>query len=359
MHLRPRLTGGVAWPRADPRRGRDDRPRRGAADADREPVRAERHGARPRPLPRQGRPRRGAAGELETAYRVSFFGDEVESISHFDPLTGEIYARLDNLVHLAGDGVRHLDADDRARGRRRPRTSSRSRCGRSSRRGSCSRRTGSEAAHRVRPRDDARARLLLRDRELLAPPRGPAARLASVHAPRLLPGRLRRLRRRVAPDGPAARRHVRGRPLPQADARRLRIPAALGARQPAAPLRRVPRARAAARLRLRDAGAVRAPQYAGHRRAADPADVRGRPGGRGARDEEPDRRPAERDPPPRRGGRARARHDADEEDGRGPDRLPARGRASRLATFTRRSTRSSGSGSSETSVWASTTSSSA
>jgi excinuclease ABC subunit B len=34
----------------------------------------------------------------ETAYRVSFFGDDVESISHFDPLTGEIYARLDNLV---------------------------------------------------------------------------------------------------------------------------------------------------------------------------------------------------------------------------------------------------------------------
>ena len=34
----------------------------------------------------------------ETAYRVSFFGDEVESISHFDPMTGEVYARLDNLV---------------------------------------------------------------------------------------------------------------------------------------------------------------------------------------------------------------------------------------------------------------------
>src|SRR5213593_3671417 len=34
----------------------------------------------------------------ETAYRISFFGDEVEQISHFDPLTGEIYARLDNLV---------------------------------------------------------------------------------------------------------------------------------------------------------------------------------------------------------------------------------------------------------------------
>ncbi|MGH3001317.1 MAG: excinuclease ABC subunit UvrB [Gaiellaceae bacterium] len=33
----------------------------------------------------------------ETAYRISFFGDEVEQISHFDPLTGEVYARLDNL----------------------------------------------------------------------------------------------------------------------------------------------------------------------------------------------------------------------------------------------------------------------
>src|SRR2546422_1238972 len=34
----------------------------------------------------------------ETAYRVSFFGDEVEQITHFDPLSGEIYAKLDNLA---------------------------------------------------------------------------------------------------------------------------------------------------------------------------------------------------------------------------------------------------------------------
>src|ERR671927_132609 len=33
----------------------------------------------------------------ETAYRVSFFGDEVEQITHFDPLTGEVFAKLDNL----------------------------------------------------------------------------------------------------------------------------------------------------------------------------------------------------------------------------------------------------------------------
>ena len=33
----------------------------------------------------------------ETAYRISFFGDEVEQISHFNPLTGEVYAKLENL----------------------------------------------------------------------------------------------------------------------------------------------------------------------------------------------------------------------------------------------------------------------
>jgi excinuclease ABC subunit B len=33
----------------------------------------------------------------ETAYRISFFGNDVEQISHFDPLTGEVYARLDNI----------------------------------------------------------------------------------------------------------------------------------------------------------------------------------------------------------------------------------------------------------------------
>src|SRR5438105_1173312 len=46
---------------------------------------------------------KGDVGEIqpansETAYRISFFGDEVEQISHFDPLTGEIYAKLDNVA---------------------------------------------------------------------------------------------------------------------------------------------------------------------------------------------------------------------------------------------------------------------
>src|SRR5216110_3036174 len=33
----------------------------------------------------------------ETAYRISFFGDQVEGMTHFDPLTGEVLATLDNL----------------------------------------------------------------------------------------------------------------------------------------------------------------------------------------------------------------------------------------------------------------------
>jgi excinuclease ABC subunit B len=35
---------------------------------------------------------------MESAYRISLFGDEVESITHFDPLTGEIHARHDHLA---------------------------------------------------------------------------------------------------------------------------------------------------------------------------------------------------------------------------------------------------------------------
>jgi excinuclease ABC subunit B len=34
----------------------------------------------------------------ETAYRVSFFGDEVEAITHFDPLTGEVLSRLETIT---------------------------------------------------------------------------------------------------------------------------------------------------------------------------------------------------------------------------------------------------------------------
>jgi excinuclease ABC subunit B len=34
----------------------------------------------------------------ETAYRVSFFGDEVEAITHFDPLTGEVLSKYEQIT---------------------------------------------------------------------------------------------------------------------------------------------------------------------------------------------------------------------------------------------------------------------
>ena len=328
LHLRPRLAGGVREARRLPHRRRGDRPRRDAAEADRHPVRPQRHAARPRPLPGQGRRDRDPAGVLRDRLprldvRRRGRADHPLRPAH---RRGLREARHDH--RLPGDAVRHLEADDRARAGR---DQARARAA-----GGAVREPGPDArgapdppAHRVRPGDDARARLLQRDRELLADPRRAAGGLGAAHAARLLPLRLRRLRRRVAPDDPADRRHVRGRPLAQADARRPRLPAPVRARQPAAPLRRVPRQGQPARLRLGDARPVRAAPLAGRLRAADPADLPRRPRGRAAADEEPDRRPPERDPPARGGGRARARDDADEEDVRGPDRLPARGRRPR------------------------------
>src|ERR671930_448014 len=35
---------------------------------------------------------------MESAYRISMFGDEVEQITHFDPLTGEVYGRMEHLA---------------------------------------------------------------------------------------------------------------------------------------------------------------------------------------------------------------------------------------------------------------------
>ena len=304
VHLRPRLAGGVREARRLPDRRRGDGPRRDAAEADRHPVRPQRHAARPRPLPGQGRRGRDPAGVLRDGVprldvRRRGRADHPLRPAH---RRGLREARHDH--RLPGDPVRHLEADDRARSGR-DQARARAAGGAVREPGADARGAPDPAAHRVRPGDDAGARLLQRDRELLAHPRRPAGGLGAAHAARLLPLRLRRLRRRVAPDDAADRRHVRGRPLAQADARRLRLPASVRARQPAAPLRRVPGQGQPDRLRLGDARPVRAAPLAGGRRAADPADRPRRPRGRAAPDEEPDRRPAQRDPPAR-GGRASA-----------------------------------------------------
>ena len=84
-------------------------------------------------------------------------------------------------------------------------------------------------AHPVRPRDDARGRLLQRHRELLSRHLDGRSRgRAAVDADRLLPGRLPARDRREPRHRAAAARPVRGRPLAQGNADRSRLPPAVG-----------------------------------------------------------------------------------------------------------------------------------
>ena len=164
----------------------------------------------------------------ETAYRVSFFGDEVEQITHFDPLSGEVFARLDNLaIWPATEYVTSRPTIERAVDEIKHELEEQARMFESQGR--------MLEAHRIRQRTEYDLEMLqelgfCNGIENAADPGGPAARLAPVHAARLLPGRLRLLHRRVAPDSAADRRHVRGRPLPQARALvdyGFRLPSAL------------------------------------------------------------------------------------------------------------------------------------
>ena len=169
----------------------------------------------------------------ETAYRAVFFGDEIESIQHFDPLTGEVLAGARARRHLAGHALRH-----------RPARRSSARWSRSATSWRRARKELEEQgklleSHRLRQRTQFDMEMM---RELgfcngienySRILDGRAAGRAPLLPARLLPGRLRLLHRRVAPDGAADRRHVRGRPLAQADARGVRLPAAERARQPA------------------------------------------------------------------------------------------------------------------------------
>ena len=178
----------------------------------------------------------------ETAYRVSFFGDEVEQISHFDPMTGEVLSKLEHItVFPATQYVTSKPTIERAASEIRHELEEQVKLFES--------KGMMLEAHRIRQRTEYDLEMMQElgfcngienySRILDGRPAG----LRAAHAARLLPEGLRRLRRRVASDGAADRRHVRGRPFAQADARRLRLPAAVRARQPAAALRRVPRAR--------------------------------------------------------------------------------------------------------------------
>ena len=56
----------------------------------------------------------------ETAYRIQLFGDEVESIQHFDPLTGEVLDEIDHVAVWPASHYVDRGGDARAVGARDP-----------------------------------------------------------------------------------------------------------------------------------------------------------------------------------------------------------------------------------------------
>ena len=136
---------------------------------------------------------------METAYRIALFGDEVESIQHFNPLTGEV---LDDIDHVAVWPASHYVTEEETLERsieeiKREMTE----------RVAWFEERGKELeAHRLRQRTEYDIEMLkelgfasgIENYSRILDGRPPG--IAAAHADRLLPRRLRRLRRRVAPD---------------------------------------------------------------------------------------------------------------------------------------------------------------
>ena len=231
----------------------------------------------------------------ETSYRISMFGDEIEHLQHFDPVTGELIE--DDLEHVAiwpasHYNVRegHIEEAVAAIGKELE-----ERCAELDAQGKLL------ESHRLRQRTQYDMEML---REM-----GFCSGIENYS--RILDGRKAGERPYCLldyfPDDfvcfideshqtvPQIGGMSRGRPLTQADARRLRLPASVGAGQPAPDLPGVPQHHAADRVRLGHARRVRAHPRHAHRRADRAPDGDRRPRDRGARDQEPDRRSDERD----------------------------------------------------------------
>ena len=176
----------------------------------------------------------------ESAYRIQLFGDEIEAIQHFDPLTGEI---LDVIDHVSVWPASHYVVKEETMERAVDEIEREMR-----NQVAYFEEHGKQLeAHRLQQRTRYDMEMM---RELGfcpgienysrildgRPPGSPPYTLIDY-----FPDDFVALRRRVPPDDPAARRDVRGGLLAQVDAGRLRLPPAERGRQPAAQVRRVPR----------------------------------------------------------------------------------------------------------------------
>ena len=173
----------------------------------------------------------------ERAMRLEFFGDEVERILVMDPVTGEIVGERDELYVFPA--THYVAGSERMR-----RAIAAIEVELGERLAELEREGKLLEAQRLRMRTNYDLEMLREvgtcngienySRPIDGRPRQPA-----VHPDRLLPRRLRAVPGRVARDRAPAPGPVRGRPQPQGDPGRARLPAAVGDGQPAAALRRV------------------------------------------------------------------------------------------------------------------------
>ncbi len=228
----------------------------------------------------------------DRAWRIGMFGDEIESIVEFDPLTGvktqdlefvKIYANshyvtprptlLQSIEGMKLELKERLDQLHRARAPARG--------------------AAARAAHPVRSRNAGGDRLLRGHRELFALPHRPQARRAAADFVRISARQRARVHRREPCDDPADRRHVPGRLQAQGDAGRIRLPPALVHGQSPAPVRGMGGDAAPDRACLGDAGTLgNGADRRRLRRAGDPPDRPHRPAGRDPPGAQPGRRPA-------------------------------------------------------------------
>ncbi len=255
----------------------------------------------------------------DLALRIELFGDEVDALTTFDPLTGKTLRKHDKVAvypktHFVTSRDRTKQAVETIKAELGVVP------GPTRVRGQGPRGPPPAPAHDVRSRDDEGDRILPRHRELRPAPDRAGAWRAAADPARLPAGGRPRRRRRKPPVRPAGPRDVLRRPLAQGSPRRLRLPAAVGARQPSAQLRGVGEADRPAHLRVGDARPVRAQSFGRRGRRADhPSHRARRSGDRGAPGARAGRRPADRDSRSRLPPRAGAGDDAHQAHGRGPD----------------------------------------
>ena len=172
----------------------------------------------------------------DRAWRVNLFGDTVENIEEFDPLTGHKQDELEFIKIYANShyvtprptlvqAIKSIKSGTETAARRTPQP------------GPPAGSAAAGAAHHLRSRNDGSDGKLRRHRELFALSHRTPPRRAAADAVRIRARQCACVRRRKPRHRAADRRHVPRRLPPQGDARRIRLPPALLHGQPSAALR--------------------------------------------------------------------------------------------------------------------------